>query len=89
MPQYPAPLRTETKVTGTKMQVRILSGAPFSTKELIMNIKTFMALAVVALTAACAPTAETLSITEAAGPAADEALAAANAVVATPKADSK
>lgn len=29
MPQYPAPLRTETKVTGTKMQVRILSGAPF------------------------------------------------------------
>jgi hypothetical protein len=32
---------------------------------------------------------ETLSITEAAGPAADEALAAANAVVATPKADSK
>ncbi len=54
-----------------------------------MNIKTFMALAVVALTAACAPTVETLSITEAAGPAADEALAAANAVLATPKADSK
>jgi hypothetical protein len=27
-PQYPAPLRTETKVTGTRMQVRILSAAP-------------------------------------------------------------
>ena len=28
MPQYPARLRTETMVTGKKMQVRILSGAP-------------------------------------------------------------
>ena len=44
-----------------------------------MNIKTFMALAVVALTAACAPAAETQTVAEAAGPAADEALAAANA----------
>ena len=43
-----------------------------------MNIKTFMALAVVALTAACAPGAETQTVAEAAGPAADEALAAAN-----------
>jgi hypothetical protein len=48
-------------------------------KENNMNIKTFMALAVVALTAACAPTAETPSVAEAAGPAADEALATANA----------
>ena len=44
-----------------------------------MNIKTFMALAVVALTAACAPGAETQTVAEAAGPAADEALATANA----------
>jgi hypothetical protein len=44
-----------------------------------MNIKTFMALAVVALTAACAPAAETQSVAEAAGPAAEEALATANA----------
>ncbi len=44
-----------------------------------MNIKTFMALAVVALTAACAPVAETQSVAEAAGPAAEEALATANA----------
>ena len=41
--------------------------------------KTFMALAVVALTAACSPNAEPQSAAEAAGPAADEALAAANA----------
>lgn len=41
-----------------------------------MNIKTFMAAAVIALTAACA---ETPSVSEAAGPAADEALAAAQA----------
>ncbi len=41
-----------------------------------MNIKTFMALAVIALTAACA---ETPSVQEAAGPAADEALAAVTA----------
>jgi len=44
-----------------------------------MNIKTFMALAVVALTDACAPAAETQSVAEAAGPAAEEALATANA----------
>ena len=45
-----------------------------------MNIKTFIAAAVVALTAACAPsTEEAPSVAEAAGPAADEALAAANA----------
>jgi len=43
-----------------------------------MDIKTFMAAAVVALTAACAPTVETASVAERAGPAADEALAAAN-----------
>jgi len=43
-----------------------------------MDIKTFMAAAVVSLTAACAPTAETASVAERAGPAADEALAAAN-----------
>jgi hypothetical protein len=63
-----------------------------------MNIKTFMAAAVVALTAACAPSAETPSVAEAAGPAADEALATANATetaeapldaAATPEADSK
>jgi hypothetical protein len=40
-----------------------------------MNIKTFIALAVVALTAACV-TAENLSIEERAGPSADAALAA-------------
>lgn len=44
-----------------------------------MNIKTFMALAVVALTAACSPNAEPQSAAEAAGPAADEALATADA----------
>jgi hypothetical protein len=44
-----------------------------------MNIKSFMVLAVAALTAACAPTAETPSVSEAAGPAADAALATANA----------
>jgi len=44
-----------------------------------MNIKTFMAVAVVALTAACAPSAEAPTVAEAAGPAADEALAAAEA----------
>jgi hypothetical protein len=44
-----------------------------------MNIKTFMAAAVVALTAACAPSTEAPSVIEAAGPAADEALATANA----------
>lgn len=43
-----------------------------------MNIKTFMALAVVALTAACSPNAEPQSAAEAAGPAAVEALAAAD-----------
>lgn len=38
-----------------------------------------MAAAVVALTAACSPSTETPSVAEAAGPAADEALATANA----------
>ena len=38
-----------------------------------------MAVAVVALTAACAPGTETPTVAEAAGPAADEALATANA----------
>ena len=41
-----------------------------------MNIKTFMAVAVIALTAACA---ETPDVSEAAGPAAAEALSAAQA----------
>ena len=45
-----------------------------------MNIKTFMAAAVIALTAACSPNAEPQSAAEAAGPAADEALSAADAV---------
>ena len=59
-----------------------------------MNIKTFMAAAVIALTAACTPAADAPAVSEAAGPAADEALAAANAtetveVEATPQADSK
>lgn len=65
-----------------------------------MNIKTFMAAAVVALTAACStPSEEAPSVAEAAGPAADEALATANATeeaaeapldaAATPQADSK
>ncbi len=44
-----------------------------------MNIKTFMALAVVALTAACSPSAETQTVSEAAGPEADAALSAADA----------
>jgi hypothetical protein len=44
-----------------------------------MNIKTFMAAAVIALTAACTPSEETPTVSEAAGPAADEALAAAEA----------
>ncbi len=44
-----------------------------------MNIKTFMAAAVVALTAACTPAADAPAVTEVAGPAADEALATANA----------
>jgi hypothetical protein len=54
-------------------------GSILITKELMMNIKTFMAVAVVALTAACAPGTETQTVAEAAGPAADEALATANA----------
>ena len=63
-----------------------------------MNIKTFMAAAVIALTAACTPSEDTASVAAEAGPAADEALAAANAtevvteeaaVEATPQADSK
>ena len=64
------------------MQVRILSGAPFSTKELSMNIKTFMAAAVIALTAACTPAEDTASVAAEAGPAADEALAAAEGATA-------
>ena len=44
-----------------------------------MNIKTFMAAAVIALTAACTPSEDTATVAEAAGPAADEALATANA----------
>jgi hypothetical protein len=53
-----------------------------------------MAAAVIALTAACTPIEEAPSVAEAAGPAADEALATANAtetveVEATPQADSK
>jgi hypothetical protein len=54
-------------------------GYHLTTKELIMNIKTFMAAAVIALTAACTPNEETPTVSEAAGPAADEALAAAEA----------
>jgi len=44
-----------------------------------MNIKTFMAAAVIALTAACTPSEDTATVAEVAGPAADEALATANA----------
>jgi hypothetical protein len=51
----------------------------YNNKELIMNIKTFMAAAVIALTAACTPAEDTASVAADAGPAADEALAAANA----------
>jgi hypothetical protein len=42
-----------------------------------MNIKTFIAAAVVALTAACVTSTEAPSVIEAAGPEAEEALAAA------------
>ena len=42
-------------------------------------MKNFITIAVVALTAACTPSVQKLSIAEAAGPAADEALATANA----------
>ena len=38
-----------------------------------------MAAAVIALTAACAPSEDTATVAEAAGPAAEEALATANA----------
>lgn len=44
-----------------------------------MNIKTFMAAAVIALTAACTPSEDTASVAAEAGPAADEALVAAEA----------
>ena len=44
-----------------------------------MDIKTFMAAAVIALTAACTSSEDTASVAERAGPAADEALATANA----------
>ena len=59
-----------------------------------MNIKTFMAAAVIALTAACAPNEEAPTVSEAptvaeAGPAADEALAAAETTEAdVPQVDS-
>jgi hypothetical protein len=49
-----------------------------------MNIKTFMAAAVIALTAACTPSEDTATVAEAAGPAADEALATANAAEEAP-----
>ena len=49
-----------------------------------MNIKTFMAAAVIALTAACTPAADAPTVAEAAGPAADEALATANAAEEAP-----
>ena len=49
------------------------------TKENNMNIKSYMVLAVAALTAACAASSEAPSVAEAAGPAAEEALATANA----------
>ena len=54
-------------------------GSILTTKELNMNIKTFMAAAVIALTAACTPASDAPAVAEAAGPAADEALATANA----------
>jgi hypothetical protein len=47
-----------------------------------MNIKTFMAAAVIALTAACTPAEDTASVAAEAGPAADEALAAAEGATA-------
>lgn len=47
-----------------------------------MNIKTFMAAAVIALTAACSPSEDTASVAAEAGPAADEALAAAEGATA-------
>jgi len=53
------------------------------------NVITIAAIAVVALTTACVPSVQTLSIEEAAGPAAVEALAAAkNAEVVAEKAKS-
>ena len=51
------------------------AGPTILTKETNMNIKTFIALAIVALTAACVA-AKNLSIEERAGPSADAALAA-------------
>ena len=53
-----------------------------------MNIKSYMVLAVAALTAACAASSEAPSVAEAAGPAAEEALATANATE-TPQVDSQ
>ena len=58
------------------------------------NFITIAAIAVVALTTACAPSVQTLSIAEAAGPAAVEALAAAdteatNADVTAPEINTK
>ena len=43
-----------------------------------------MAAAVIALTAACTPSEDTATVAEAAGPAADEALATANAAEEAP-----
>ena len=56
-------------------------------KEASMNIKAFVALAVVALTAACTPSEDTASVAAEAGPAADEALATANATETTEAAE--
>jgi len=56
-------------------------------KETSMNIKTFMAAAVIALTAACTPSEDTASVAAEAGPAADEALATANATETTEAAE--
>lgn len=56
-----------------------VEGSILTIKELSMNIKTFMAAAVIALTAACTPSEEAPTVAESAGPAADEALATANA----------
>ena len=54
-----------------------------------MNIKTFMAAAVVALTAACVTSTEAPSVIQAAGPEAEEALTAAETTEAdVPQVDS-
>jgi hypothetical protein len=75
-------LAFQAKEVSLSLTIRSITqfGYHLTTKELIMNIKTFMAAAVIALTAACTPSEETPTVSEAAGPAADEALAAAEAV---------